>query len=168
MPFGSVIRSRSEFLLKCEQSPKERDDNSPRNVAEFSETMLVGELKMAILDTECQIAFFTATDESITHLHTIKAICTELDLPLCVTNSLIIDAKALQEIEAKLSPHSGIACRPRLLVAGSFLEEQITICALHAVYVGFEVFLLRDFIVPKNLDQVNHCPIARLSPTPKL
>jgi hypothetical protein len=112
------------------------------------------ELKIAVLDSECQILFLTAGEENNIQLGTITSICAELDLPLYVCNAVIVDASSLQEIDAKLLPHTGNACRPRLLLAGSFLEEQITLCALRALYVGFEVFLLKDFVVSKNLDHM--------------
>ena len=109
-------------------------------------------MKITVLDSECQILFLTAGEENIVQFAAIDSVCAMLNLPLCVCNSLIVDASCLQEIDTKLLPHSGETCRPRLLLAGSFLEEQITICALHALYVGFEVFLLKDFVVPKNLN----------------
>ena len=109
-------------------------------------------LNVTVLDSECQILFFTTGKENIIQLSTVTSICTALEIPICTCNSLIIDASSLREIDAKLLPNSGDACRPRLLIAGNFLEEQITICALHALYAGFEVFLLKDFIIAKNLD----------------
>ena len=112
------------------------------------------ELNIAVLDSECQILFFTAGEENIIQLETITLICAELELPLCVCNSLIVDAECMLKIDTKLLPHSGDAGRPRLLLAGNFLEEQITIGALHALYLGFEVFLLKDFAVPKNIDHM--------------
>lgn len=107
-------------------------------------------MKISVLHSECQFLLLNAKEDKHIGLDVIASISGELSLPLWVCNSLIVDATCLQEIEANLIPHSGHSCRPRLLLAGSFLEEQITICAFHCLYVGFEVFLLKDSVVAKD------------------
>ena len=112
------------------------------------------ELKNTVTDTECQFLFLTAGMGSYDDLTTIEIICSALELPLLVCQSEFVDAQTLQEIEADLLPFEGHASRQRLLVVGRYLEEQINVIALHGLYLGFEVFLLKDFIIPRNLHHV--------------
>ena len=112
------------------------------------------ELKNTVTDTECQFLFLTAGMDKHDDLTTIEMICSVLELPLLVCQSEFVDAQTLQEIEAELLPSEGHASRQRLLVVGRYLEEQINVIALHELYLGFEVFLLKDFIIPRNLHHV--------------
>ena len=107
-------------------------------------------MKISVQHSECQLLFLNASQGNHVGLDAITSISAEFNLPLLVCNSLIVDASCLQEIDGKLVSHSGDKCRPRLLLAGSFLEEQVTICALHNLYLGFEVFLLKDFVITKD------------------
>ena len=97
-----------------------------------------------ISDVECQFLFLTAGEKNFAKLTSITSICAELNLPMCICYYRIIDYSCLNRIEADLTPQ-----RPRLLLAGSFLEEQITVSALHCLDIGYEVFLLKDCVASK-------------------
>jgi len=81
-----------------------------------------------------------------------KLVSAELKLPLCECKDQLIGAACLARIESELIMDSYPQPRKRLMLAGCFLEEQITICALHTLALGFEVFLLKDFVEAKNPD----------------
>ena len=112
------------------------------------------ELKNTVTDTECQFLFLTAGMDKHDDLTTIEMICSVLELPLLVCQSEIVDSKTLHDVETDLLPSAGHASRQRLLVVGRYLEEQINVIALHGLYLGFEVFLLKDFIIPRNIHHV--------------
>jgi hypothetical protein len=107
-------------------------------------------MRIIVAKHECQFLLVTpqstetAADASIVH------VCQTLDLPLFKCKDLIIEPKCLTRMENGLAPLEGKGMRPRLLIAGSFLEEQITVCALHALYCGYEVFLLKDCTVARD------------------
>ena len=107
-------------------------------------------MKISVLHSECQVLYLGTMENDPIGFDAIDSVTTELGLPLNICSAHIVDTPCLQEIYINLRPLSGISCRPRLLLAGRYLEEQITICALHGLYVGFEVFLMKDFISPKN------------------
>lgn len=49
-----------------------------------------------------------------------------------------------------------------LFIAGAYLEDQICICALNALAVGYDVYLLNDFTMPRNITH-RETFIARLT-----
>lgn len=114
------------------------------------------ELRISVLHSECQVLFLGTKDGDPIGFDAIDSVTKELGLPLNVCSTQIVDTPCLLEIYTSLRPLSGASCRPRLLIAGNYLEEQITICALHGLYIGFEVFLLKDFISAKN---ANHTTV---------
>jgi hypothetical protein len=107
-------------------------------------------MKTIVAMYECQLLLVnpqsteTAADASIIH------VCQMLDLLLFKCKDLIIKPKCLTKLQSGLAPLEGKGMRPRLLVAGSFLKEQITVCALHALYCGYEVFLLKNCTVARD------------------
>ena len=107
-------------------------------------------MKNTVVVSECQFLLLTAGVEKFWIRAAITSLCFELNLPVFVCDSQLVTASCLQGIEAKLLSHSGQNARPRLLVAGCYLEEQVNISALHGLYLGFEVFLLKDFIIARN------------------
>ena len=107
-------------------------------------------MKSVVSDEDCQFLFLTGGREKQIAQDILTAICRKLNQPIFVCDSGIIDEKVLKAIELNLSPISGIRARPRLMIAGKYLEEQVTICALNALHQGFEVFLLKDFIVARD------------------
>ena len=113
-------------------------------------------LRISVLHSECQVLFLGKKEGDPIGFDTIASVTKELGLPLNVCNTQIVDTAFLQEIYSSLRPLSGVSCRPRLLIAGNYLEEQITFCALHGLYIGFEVVLLKDFISAKN---ANHTAV---------
>jgi hypothetical protein len=64
------------------------------------------------------------------------------------------DADAMDEarLTSRLSPLKGDNLRPRLVMAGAYYEEQITVCSLRALAAGCEVYALKDVVVSRQPD----------------
>ena len=103
-----------------------------------------------VSDHECQILLLHGEGLRSTAAELIVKICTDLQLPLCKNSDQIIGTSCIARIESELMANSGQPRRNRVLIAGAYLEEQLTVCALHSLALGFEVFLLKDFIVARN------------------
>jgi hypothetical protein len=110
----------------------------------------------SVSDKECQL-LYVSPGARIFHLQDyIFKLCDILKVPICICDAPIVDKVCLQDIDAKLVTFEGENARFRLMVAGGFLEEQVTILTLHYLAQGYEVFLLRDMVAAKvkNLSMV--------------
>jgi hypothetical protein len=105
-------------------------------------------------DHQYQFLLLQSEGQQATIFDRPKLVCAQLDLPLCRCEDQLISAACLARIESRLTADFCTQPRRRLLLAGRFLEEQITICALHTLALGFEVFLLKDFVEAKNSEHV--------------
>lgn len=101
-------------------------------------------------DHQYQFLLLQSEQHKSKALYIAKLVSTELKVPLCECKDQLIDVACLARIESELIMESHPQPRKRLMLAGRFLEEQITICALHTLALGFEVFLLKDFVEAKN------------------
>lgn len=79
--------------------------------------------------------------------------------PLLVSQSLWMTRQDVDKIFGDVKLSLGVDNRTRLLLSGAYLEEQITLCALEALAIGFDVHLLYDQIKART---------ARLEPVHKL
>jgi hypothetical protein len=109
-------------------------------------------MKPAVKD--CQLLSFTAAQEA-TAIRCVTDIChTKLGIPAHLCEYELVDQHQLEEVMASLkSPHE-LPHRRSLLVAGNYLEEQITVGALHALMYGFDVFVLRDVTPAKRAEHI--------------
>jgi hypothetical protein len=73
-------------------------------------------------------------------------ISTATNCPLHYMSSQWIDNSALSTLIADLKHSVSGSKRTALLVSGSHLEDQVTVCALEALLEGFDVHLLCDII----------------------
>jgi hypothetical protein len=58
----------------------------------------------------------------------------------------------LKRQQSEVEPRIDRELRPcSILIAGTYLEDQISICALNALAVGYEVYLLNDATAPRDV-----------------
>ncbi len=108
-----------------------------------------------VSESECQLLFLQEEELTTNAFKTMIEISNELGIPLYRCDSISTDAKFLTQLESRLLFNSEGHQRKRLLMAGAYLEEQITICSLYALSLGYEVFLLKDFVATRTLDHVH-------------
>ncbi len=108
-----------------------------------------------VSDHECQILFLQGDELTAGTVEKMNVVSLKLGIPIYICNNNLIDATCLTQIETHLLSNSEGHLRKRLLVAGAYLEEQITICSLYALSLGYEVFLLKDFAATRVIDHVN-------------
>ena len=68
------------------------------------------------------------------------------DCPLFHLSSRWIDGQTLATLMADIKASAAKPSRTTLLICGSYLEDQLTVCALEALLEGFDVHLLCDVI----------------------
>ena len=103
----------------------------------------------SVSDNECQFLYVNPGAGTFRMQEFIFKLCHLLQVPICVSDTQIVDKDCLREIDAKLVTFKGDDARFRLLIAGGFLEEQVTILTLHCLAQGYEVFLLKDVVSAK-------------------
>jgi hypothetical protein len=108
-----------------------------------------------VSESECQILFLQAGELTTYAVKTTSEISRELGIPLYFCDGIATDENFLTQLESRLLANSEGHQRKRLLIAGAYLEEQITICSLYALSLGYEVFLLKDFVAIRTLDHVH-------------
>lgn len=111
-------------------------------------------MAVTISDSECQLLYLQSDGVNSNGSNLIKKICLDLDVPFINCRDQLINASCIARIESELMSNSGKHRRQRLLIAGAYLEEQITICALHGLAIGYEVLLLKDFVTARNPSHV--------------
>ena len=111
-------------------------------------------MAVTISDSECQLLYLQRDELIANGFNFIRQICLELDIPFVNCRDQLISASCIARIESELMSKSEIHRRPRLLFAGAYMEEQVTICALHGLAIGYEVFLLKDFVIARNPNHV--------------
>jgi hypothetical protein len=103
-----------------------------------------------VSDRECQVLLLHGEGLSSEAADLIVKVCDDLQMPVCKCDDQIISTSCVSRIETELTSNSLEPRRQRLLIAGSYFEEQITVCALHTLALGFEVFILKDFVVARD------------------
>jgi Isochorismatase family len=111
-------------------------------------------MAVTILDSECQLLLLRSDVLTSKAAKFLNLVCEKLSVPIHVCDNQLIDAASLSWIERRLATNSESKRRSRLLVAGGYLEEQITVSAMHALALGYEVFLLKDFIATRTIDHL--------------
>jgi hypothetical protein len=106
-------------------------------------------MAVIVSDGECQLLYLRSEGVSSDEADFVNLVCSELSIPIRNCSDHLINVACLAEIESELATGAGDG-RQRLLIAGVYLEEQVTTCALHGLAIGFEVFLLKDFIAARN------------------
>lgn len=75
---------------------------------------------------------------------------TKLDIPVQALKLNWISDEHIVELSSRLKLNTIDGDRNCLLIAGAFLENQITICTLGALAEGFDVYLLTDLIIAQD------------------
>jgi Isochorismatase family len=83
-------------------------------------------------------------------LQYLKTIASTTSCPLHSMSSQWIDKNALSILLRDLRRSLSEPNRTTLLICGSQLEDQVTLCALEALLEGFDVHLLCDLIAARN------------------
>jgi hypothetical protein len=104
---------------------------------------------VSVSDRECQFLYVSPGAGTFHLRDYIFKLCDILQVPICVSDAQIVDKDCLRDIDSKLVSFKGEDARFRLLIAGGFLEEQVTILTLHCLTQGYEVFLLKDLVAAK-------------------
>ena len=111
-------------------------------------------MAVTVSDGECQLLVLRGEEIASSAVEFMNLVCLELGIPIHICSNQLINAACLTWIESQLVSSSEGHQRKRLLVAGAYLEEQITVCALHALSLGYEVFLLKDFVATRTVGHV--------------
>jgi hypothetical protein len=81
----------------------------------------------------------------------LSAVAIATDCPLHHLSSQWIDSTALLALINDLKRSLGDSKRTVLLISGSHLEDQVTVCSLEALLEGFDVHLLCDIISARDI-----------------
>ena len=82
--------------------------------------------------------------------HLLREIGAKLSIPVEVLNSKWISKLGLDLLFNTLKTLASPDNRTCLLIAGAYLEDQITVCTLEALAEGFDAHLLTDLIITRD------------------
>jgi hypothetical protein len=99
----------------------------------------------------CQILTFDCGLAAPTRLLTFLDLITELKIPTTKFGSNIVDQSALDNLACALEPPSTGEIRNVVFLCDGQLEEQISFSARFLLEAGFEIRLIRDLIVARDL-----------------
>jgi hypothetical protein len=85
-------------------------------------------------------------------LEFLEYVAVNTNCPLRRVSSKWIDHSELKELMVGLKQDATDGGRRILLVSGSHLEDQVTVCTLEALLEGFDVHLLCDFISTQDVN----------------
>jgi hypothetical protein len=89
--------------------------------------------------------------QNVRILEFLTTVATEAKCPLHHISSLWIGPDTLTNIMGELKRLSSNGGRSILLVSGHYLEDQIAVCGLEALMEGFDVHLLCDLILARDV-----------------
>jgi hypothetical protein len=111
-------------------------------------------INSSISDGECHFLLLNRQliekSDSSKKLLILASIVEQIEVPLYEWGAGILDKSALLIIMSALRKQSANNNRLRLLVAGAYLEDEITVCALEALMEGYDVYLLNEIIISRS------------------
>jgi hypothetical protein len=116
------------------------------NVEERNVTAIVSHLQCIILHVDHGVE----SQRSIRVFEYLSEVARATNCPLHRVSSQWIDSVELSILISALKHSVSGSNRTALLVCGSHLEEQVTVCSLEALLEGFDVHLLCDLIASRD------------------
>lgn len=104
----------------------------------------------------------SADSATIPEYRRIKALARDGGIHLQEIHGDRLSTKDLERLFAVIKPSEGIARGSILLVAGLYLEDQVSRCCLQAIAEGYETFLLCDAAFPLE-PNLEHHHLTRLT-----
>lgn len=97
-----------------------------------------------------QVLAFLSGVETIANLERFLILARELELPVTVCDTQLVDQSTLETLVEKLGKPISGQINPVLLLCGANLEEQLSLAAQHFLITGFDVRLIRDLVFEGN------------------
>ena len=97
----------------------------------------------------CQLLVFRQAGVEFVGVERLTELAGTLSIPTHTCYDDIVDTALLGELVLKLGIPETIK-RRKLLLCGSYLEEQISITAQYMLVAGYDVHLVRDLVLPRN------------------
>ena len=97
----------------------------------------------------CQLIAFRQVGADLKGIERLIELADKLNIPTHICCDDIVDTLVLGELVLKLGNPETLN-RRKLLLYGTYLEEQISIATQYMLAVGYDVHLVRDMILPRN------------------
>ena len=97
----------------------------------------------------CQLLVFRQASADFVGVERLVELAGELSIPTHICCDDIVDTSLLGGLALKLGTPETIN-RRKILLCGSYLEEQISVAAQYMLVVGYDVHLVRDLVLPRN------------------
>jgi len=117
---------------------------------------------LAIVTKNCQLLVFRDVNYSQLAAEELARLALKLRVPVEICSENIVDTEVLDKLVRRISSPSDQQQRQILLLCGVYLEEQISVATRYMLAIGFDVYLIRDLIVPRIAENA-HIHDQRLS-----
>jgi len=104
---------------------------------------------LTIATKNCQLLVFRDVNYSQLAAEELEHLALKLRVPVEICSENIVDTEVLAKLVRGLGNQSDQQQRQILLLCGVYLEEQISVANRYMLAIGFDVYLIRDLIVPR-------------------
>jgi hypothetical protein len=100
----------------------------------------------------CHLVTFAPENFTTPGIDSLATLFDEMNLAHSICADELVDANVLERLIEKIGPPREDRQRKGVFLCGAYLEEQIAFSAQYMLATGYETYLIRDLIVPRNVE----------------